>query len=106
MAFYGAPPEAIAKARADYAPSVVRGPYDVMHANVVAVRVFQALQTQWRTVGISTMSAARIVRTGLDYSAIAPTALAWGIELGDGDMPRLAYLEATALNAWAAEASK
>jgi predicted nucleic acid-binding protein len=106
MKFFGAPPEEIAQARHDYLARVVSGAYDVLPSNANAARLFVCLQTQWRMIGISTMSAARIIRTGLDYSVIAPTAAAYGIELGEGDMVRIAIMENSALNAWAEEAGK
>lgn len=42
--------------------------------------MFLALSTQWRAVGISTMTKARIVNTGLDYAAIEPVFRMMGIK--------------------------
>lgn len=59
----GAPPEVLARARADAAR---RGEFSILPCNIEAVRVFWALSTQWRT--ISGMSGAAY--TGLDYAAL------------------------------------
>ncbi len=106
MAAFGAPPEEIAKARADYLSAVLPAEYDVLHANVPAVRLFQALQTQWRTEALSTLGAARVVRTGLDYAAIEPTGRMMALEVDADAFSRLQVLEIHALNAWAEQVTR
>lgn len=66
MAAFGAGPDDLTRAES------VRGdrPFEVWPENWKAVQLFLALSTQWRFVGISTMVGARIVQTGLDYSAV------------------------------------
>jgi hypothetical protein len=46
--------------------------FEVWDMNWPAVEAFLALQTQWRTVAMSTLERARVVRLGLDYAAIPP----------------------------------
>lgn len=60
----GAPPEVLARARADAAR---RGEFSILPCNLEAARVFWALSTQWRVVG-----GMRAARVGLDYTAIRP----------------------------------
>jgi len=59
----GAPPEVLARARAD---ATRQTEFSVLPCNLEAVRVFWALSTQWRVA--SGMAGA--ARTGLDYPAI------------------------------------
>ncbi len=40
--------------------------------NWKALQVFLALATQWRMVGVSTMTTVRLIQTGIDYAAIVP----------------------------------
>lgn len=74
--------------------------------NGPAVRLFLALQTQWRTLAISTMSRADLRRTGLDYGAIEPTARLLALDLDADLFARLRVLEVEALNAWGEEAAR
>jgi hypothetical protein len=68
LAAFGARPEDVARAREQQADT----DFEVYPENWLAVQVFLALSTQWRAVGISTMTKARIVHTGLDYAVIEP----------------------------------
>lgn len=47
--------------------------------NLEALHLLSALNTQWRTEGISTMSAAKLVYIGFDYSVIPATAEMMGL---------------------------
>ncbi len=102
---FGAPPEAIADARAAFTRSVQPDAFPIMPVNETAVRLFLALSTQWKTTALSTMSSARLVRIGLDYGVVEPTARLAGLDLGEGDFRRLQILEASALKAWSEEAA-
>jgi len=62
----GAPPEVLARARAD---ARRRAEFSVLPCNLEAVNVFWALSTQWRVA--SGMAGA--ARLGLDYTAIPTT---------------------------------
>lgn len=94
---FGAPEEVIEETRARLAP-VVRDQTFLVHPdNVPAVKVFAAMQTQWREVGTMT----RIVRRGLDYSVLPIVAEAEGVEpLRGMHFRRLQILEVEAMNAW------
>jgi hypothetical protein len=48
--------------------------------NWPAVQVFLALATQWRVVAMSTMTTARLIQTGLDYTAIEPVMRLFGVK--------------------------
>lgn len=78
--------------------------FQILPANEAAVRLFQALQTQWRTTAISTMAKALVIRTGLEYAAIEPTARMAGLQLEGDDFIRLRVMETAALNAFYDEA--
>lgn len=47
-------------------------PFEVWPENWAAVQVFLSLSTQWRLLSLSTIASARIIQTGLDYSAVEP----------------------------------
>lgn len=79
-------------------------PFQVLPANVAAVKAFLALQTQWRWISLSTMGAARILRTGLVYEAIETTCRLRRIALAGDDFERIQVMEAAALAAWSEEA--
>lgn len=89
----------------DFARSAApEGVFPILAANEAAVRLFQALQTQWRTTAISTMAKAMVIRTGLEYAAIEPTARMAGLQLEGDDFIRLRVMETAALNAFHDEA--
>lgn len=46
--------------------------FEVLPPNWTTVQLFLALTTQWRCVGLGTMTKAHIVRTGIDYAAVDP----------------------------------
>ena len=71
--------------------------------NIKPLQLFTALQTQWRTEAMSTMSSARIIKTGLDYTAIPPTARMVEIKLDKTLFADLRLMEATALKLWSEE---
>lgn len=105
MEAFGLPQDYIAAAMADFAKAAApEDDFPVLPANETAVRLFQALQTQWRTTAISTMAKAVIVRTGLEYTAIEPTARMSGLALEGDDFIRLRVMETAALNAFHDEA--
>lgn len=60
--------------------------------------------TQWNSVTLSTMSAARWIRTGLKYESLAVAERMAGESLDQDGLTRLRILEGAALAAWAAEA--
>ena len=68
--------------------------------NVVAVRVLNAMMTQWNVVALSTFGSARIIRTGLKYEAIETTARMAGLEMTPADFARLRTMETAAIEAW------
>lgn len=94
-----------AKATATFAAMAAPdAPFVVFGENALAVRLFMALATQWRISSLSTMSAARLVQTGLDYGVIRETAALTGLrEIGPSDFRRLQVMEAEALAAWREE---
>lgn len=73
--------------------------------NVTAVRLFDALRTQWTLVALSTMERSEIRHTGLRYEALAPVARLMGLKIGPGDFTRLQMMEAEALVAWSEAAT-
>lgn len=73
----------------------------VFAENVLAVRLFMALSTQWRMTSLSTMSSAQLIQTGLDYQVVETTARLSGLgEIAPDDFHRLQIMEAEALAAW------
>ena len=74
--------------------------------NVTALRWLLAVQTQWRSAVLSTMSSARLIRTGLDYAALEPAARLAGLEPGPDDFVRLRALEVEVLSVWAEEQTR
>lgn len=104
MEMMGFGAEAIAEMRARAASAELDDGLPVHPDNIPAVRLLLATQTQWRTVGISTMERAYIRKTGLDYSAVEPAARMAGLEPTVGDWTRLRILEGECLNAWAEQA--
>ena len=75
--------------------------FAVFAENVLAVRLFMALSTQWRITSLSTMSSAQLIQTGLDYQVVETTARLSGLgEIAPGDFHRLQIMEAEALAAW------
>lgn len=94
-------PEAVAKARAQAAALRPAEDFLVHPDNVRAVRLFLALQTQWRTVALSTLASAEIRATGLDYAVLQPVARMEGLgRVGTDDFRRVRFMEAEALVAW------
>ena len=96
----GAPAETVAKIRAEARGSMPDTGFAIHPANDRAVRLFLAMATQWRTASLNTMARATIVRTGLDYPAMEPTARMAGLALEDDDFARIRLMEGEALTAW------
>jgi hypothetical protein len=72
--------------------------------NVLAVKVFFSMATQWRQASLTTSTRSMLVRTGLDYGALDDTARRAGLPpLEPHDFSRLQLLEAEALAAWREE---
>jgi len=65
--------------------------------NVTAIELLVALKTQWRTEALSTMSKAVIRYTGIDYSAVQPTAQLMGLTVSARDFSLLRLAEDEAL---------
>ena len=104
---FGFPPAEIQKA-ADDLMAQRRAPdaFAVHPHNVFAVRLFLAMQTQWSTVTLSTLSAARIIRLGLKYEVLETAArLAALGEISADDFIRIRNMEIDALEAWAEAAA-
>ncbi len=103
----GAPAEVVAQIRAEARGEA--GADDAGMAihpdNVVAVKLFQAMSTQWLTQSLSTMTRAVLIRTGLNYVAIPTTARLSKLKITDVDFIRLRVLEGEALTAWREEAA-
>ncbi len=59
--------------------------------------LFRRLGTQWHTQIVNTMSSARLIRTGLDYSAAAQVAAALDLPFDQSMLDRLQIMEAEAL---------
>lgn len=53
--------------------------FEVYPENWDAVQLFLALSTQWRAVAFGTMASARVLHTGLDYTAVESVARLTGI---------------------------
>lgn len=88
---------ALAQHRAAAQPDVFR----VHPANVTAVRLFQAMATQWNIVSIASLERVEIRRTGLRYEVLDRVARGHGLEEGPDDFTRIQIMEAEALMAWA-----
>lgn len=97
---------AVARMRAKAATAAVDEGLGIHPDNVVAVRWFLALQTQWRVTALNTMERAELRRTGLDYGVAEPTARMSGLTTDPDAFTRLRVLEAEALAAWAEAQSK
>jgi len=100
---FGAPAEVIAETARRLGGAMRAEVFVVRPENVAAVRLFQALQTQWRWISVSTLAGVALRRTGLDYGPAAWVAGVLGLVVGDGDFHRLRLLESAALEAWAAQ---
>jgi len=98
---------AIAAARAEAVRSIRLEPFRPHPANLAAVRLFLALQTQWRGVALSTMTEARLLRTGLDYGVVRETAELEQLALSlPDDFRRIRIMEAEAMDAWSQQARR
>lgn len=76
----------------------------VFAENARAVRLFLAMATQWRMTSLSTLSAARLVQTGLDYGVLEGVARMTGHgQVEPEDFARLQIMEGEALAAFADE---
>lgn len=53
--------------------------FEVYPENWDAVQLFLALSTQWRAVAFGTLASARVLHTGLDYTAVESVARLTGI---------------------------
>ncbi|KWH57882.1 DUF1799 domain-containing protein [Burkholderia cepacia] len=76
LAAFGARREDVAAARERGA----QRDFEVLPPNWTAVQLFVALTTQWRCVGLGTMTRSQIVRTGIDYVAVEPVMRVMGIK--------------------------
>lgn len=77
--------------------------FEVLGPNVTAVRLFEAMATQWTMVSLTTLDRARLVPTGLRYEVLDRVARGLGIEERPGDFERIRLMEGEALAAWAEE---
>jgi hypothetical protein len=70
--------------------------------NITAVRLVLAMGTQWETASLSTLGAARLIRTGLRYGVLDQVADWEGLgKISTDDFRRVRIFEAEALTAWA-----
>ena len=76
-------------------------PVEILPGNAGACRLFFALGTQWRAVGIAVGASAMIVRTSLDYGPLAAIAAALEIRVDASLLAQLQILEAEAAAAMA-----
>lgn len=92
----------IAKARADFeADAGLFKSLPVHPANIRAVKLLEAMRSQWDWMALSTMSQAKGIRTGLKYQVIDRVAAGIGLgDLTEDDFTRLQVLEAVAISAW------
>lgn len=88
--------QALAQHRAAAQPAAFR----VHPDNVNAVRLFQAMGTQWNMVSFVTLDRAELRCVGLRYEVLDRVARGLGIEEGPSDFSRLQIMEAEALVAW------
>lgn len=102
----GAPPEVVAQIRAEARAERPDAGLPIMAENGPSVRLFLALATQWNQEPLSTMTRAILVRTGLKYEAVEPTARMMGLTMGEHDFARLRLMEAEALAAWREESGR
>lgn len=96
----GAPAEVVAQIRAEARGTEPDTGFAVHPENETAVRLFLQLGTQWSWISLSTMAKAMMVRTGLRYETVEPTARMAGLTIGEGDFARLRLMESEALVAW------
>lgn len=54
--------------------------FSVYPENWQAVQVFLAMSTQWRTVAFSSVGGARLIQTGIDYTALEPVLRLLGVK--------------------------
>lgn len=90
MAALGAAPATLAEAASRAAP-----PLEILPENWPALRLFVAVETQWRRAGMSGLA------TGLDYAVLPMAARALGVALTGELLRRLKVIEAEALGAMA-----
>jgi len=91
----------VAAAIAELQPAAQPAVFLVHPANLTAVRLFQAMATQWNMVAISTLDRAEIRRVGLRYEVLDRVAKGLRLEEGEDDFQRVQVMEAEALVAWA-----
>lgn len=96
----GASEAQIEAALAPFRPAVRDTAFFVHPDNVNAVRLFQAMATQWNMVTLATLDRAVILQTGLRYEVLDRVARGLGIEEGPADFTRLQIMEAEAIMAW------
>tara|TARA_R110000868_G_scaffold408935_2_gene693318 strand:+ start:14666 stop:14950 length:285 start_codon:yes stop_codon:yes gene_type:complete len=68
----------------------------VWAVNWPVLEVFLSLATQWRTVPITTMKTVKITYLGLEYTSLAVTAAAYGLDLTPEVMRNVQAMEAAA----------
>lgn len=73
--------------------------FKVWDMNWDAVRAFIGLQTQWRTVSLSTSERSRVIRTGIDYGVVPITLKLLGIKRRRDVFARLQMIEGFAIEA-------
>lgn len=100
MRAFGASEENVAAAMATFKGLVADDTFLVHPDNVVAVRLYRAMGTQWRIVPVATMTQVQLRRVGLIYEALEPTMRMAGLKAEPDDFARLRFMEATALKAW------
>jgi len=97
----GASAEHIDQVLSQVAPPAAPAVFHVLGPNVTAVRVFDAMRTQWHIAPLSTLASAELLHTGLRYDVLDRVARGIGVEERPGDFHRIQIMEAEAIRAWA-----
>lgn len=92
---------AVAKARAEALREIRTGPFVVHPDNANAVRLFQAMATQWNMTAISSLAASALLHTGLRYEVLPVIRAELEIDRHPGDFERLQVMEGEAIAALA-----
>lgn len=103
MRAFGYPPAEIQKAADDMlAKAAAPEVFDVHEDNVVAVKLFMAMNTQWTWIALSTMAAAIPRRVALKYEVLPQVARLEGLgRISTDNFRRIRIMEGEALEAFA-----
>lgn len=96
----GASEAQIEAALAQHQAAAQPATFPVHPANRTAVRLFQAMATQWNMVSVSSLDRTELRRTGLRYEVLDRVAAGLRIDQDPDDFTRIQIMEAEALTAW------